>query len=223
MENPVKEISSIIHGLTVDGAPAHQRLILETFFTSDVGFEHPICHIGRFSTPLESRTLLLAIYRWYKHLSYAIKLDVNSIAFDEPKRRLYLDITQDFTFWFFPWYHIHADLVSVLQLRRVNEKWFISQQSDLYQTEQWMQFWFPGSWTVVVIIKRLAALGCVLSGSVVMLLGMLWEAAVGGHLAHPAAKNHVLQFRGLGEEDKVEELITSEERKSYTFVGKSEK
>jgi len=117
MDDPVAEIAPIILGLTTT-PPATQRQTLERYFTPNASFDHPLCYVDSFFYPLESRRVLLSVYRWYKILSPVIELKVNSIAFDEPHGRLYVDATQVFTFWFIPWKHITAELVTVLQLEK---------------------------------------------------------------------------------------------------------
>jgi hypothetical protein len=89
---------------------------------------------------------------------------VESVAFDEQKSRLYVSVRQIFTFWFFPFVHVPATLVTVLDLQKYrrpaaeatdgslseyssdglerDEKWYIESQTDLYQFEQWVGF-FP--------------------------------------------------------------------------------
>lgn len=165
------EIASVIKGLTTT-PPEHQRHVVETYFLPNGAFDHPLCHVNRFYHPVTSRSLVLAIYRWYKFLSPVINIDIKSIgqflmlagcepwpleytngvaAFDETKGRLYVNCTQVFTFWFIPWHHIIVELVTVLDLEKhkppnsIDEdtkKWYIAKQNDLYQLEEWVAF-FP--------------------------------------------------------------------------------
>lgn len=180
MEDPIHEVGPLIHSLTTTTSPSTQRKTLERYFTSNASFDHPLCAVDSSLSPIESRRLLLAVYRWYKILSPIISLDVNSVAFDDCKGRLYVDATQIFTFWFLPWIRVRAELVTVLTLEKRHERrgaggriggivngdgtglvngvvngdgdsgidrWYITQQKDLYQTEQWLGFLpFIGLW-----------------------------------------------------------------------------
>lgn len=76
MENPVKEISTIIESL-VKGQPSVQKSTLYTYFTADAQFTHPFCKTWSFDG---SRYLMEYIYRWYKVMSPTIDLTVNSVG-----------------------------------------------------------------------------------------------------------------------------------------------
>lgn len=195
MENPVTEITPIITALTTS-PPIHQRHVIETYFLPDSSFDHPLCRVPRCQNSFFfSRFLILAIYRWYKVLSPNIQIGVNSVAFDEPKGKLYVDSTQVFIFWFIPWHHIVVSLVSVLDLEKRlvvprqgeqqpgegEEKWYIARQNDLYQTDQWVAF-LPflslGARTIVGIMKGLAALACLVGATLATLVGVVGECGV---------------------------------------------
>ncbi|RPB13253.1 hypothetical protein P167DRAFT_136617 [Morchella conica CCBAS932] len=195
MENPVTEIAPIITALTTS-PPIHQRHVLETYFLPDSSFDHPLYRVHHCQNSFfTSRFLILAIYRCYKVLSPNIQINVNSVAFDEPKGKLYVDSMQVFTFWFTPWHHIVVSLVSVLDLEKRlvvprqgeqqpeegEEKWYIARQNDLYQTDQWiafLPFLFPGARTIVGIVKDLAALACLIGATLAALMGVVGECGV---------------------------------------------
>ncbi|KAI5851101.1 hypothetical protein DFP73DRAFT_535961 [Morchella snyderi] len=95
-------MAPIITALTTS-PPAHQRHVLETYFLPDSSFDHPLCRVRRRQKSFfTSRFLILTIYRWYKVPSPNIKIDVNSVAFDEPKGKLDVDSMRVLTFWFIP-------------------------------------------------------------------------------------------------------------------------
>lgn len=85
--NTVKEIPGVIHALT-EGSPVQQKKTLETYFTPDASFTHPLCRTGSFahlSLPgglgeINSRWVIWMIYRWYKILSPRIELGVDSVG-----------------------------------------------------------------------------------------------------------------------------------------------
>ncbi|RFU76648.1 flavin-binding monooxygenase [Trichoderma arundinaceum] len=103
MENPVQEIASVIDTLT-KGTPQQQQDTLNTYFLSNASFIHPFCRvpsISKGSIPLardvDSRWLILGIYRWYRTLSPRISLTVDSSVFDQRNRTLYVSIRQTFS------------------------------------------------------------------------------------------------------------------------------
>jgi hypothetical protein len=97
MENPVKEIKSVVYQLTATNSPDIQKATLESYMTSDVAFRHPVCSVK--SGP-NSRDTVLGIYqyvqldfistenvfkqipycRWYRVLSPKIDIQVESIG-----------------------------------------------------------------------------------------------------------------------------------------------
>ncbi|KAF8544697.1 hypothetical protein BDD12DRAFT_814395 [Trichophaea hybrida] len=193
MEDPVAEIPSIIQSLTTS-SPSAQRKALESYFVPNARFDHPLCRIDPFTYPLLSRGFILAIYRWYKLLSPIIELEVESVAFDEPHSRLYVSVRQIFTFWFFPFVRVPAELVVVLDLKKhrgdesLSEvsyddlehderyRWYIESQTDLYQFEQWVGF-FPVVGLLgrmfVLLCKRITGWCCLVFSTVVLWLGMV--------------------------------------------------
>jgi hypothetical protein len=60
MEDPAKEISSIVQQLVATDSPNVQKAALETYMTPDVAFRHPFCAVE--SEP-NSRDSLLGIYQ----------------------------------------------------------------------------------------------------------------------------------------------------------------
>lgn len=124
MDHPVKEIRPIIKSLT-QGTPAEQQQTLETYFTPDATFAHPFCRVPSIptyalpflpDTPVNSRLVMLFIYRWYRILSPHIDVDISSAVHDQKQNLLYLQITQAFTFFFLPFYTPRIRLTTVLHL-----------------------------------------------------------------------------------------------------------
>ncbi|KAF4551953.1 Hypothetical protein D9617_11g008000 [Elsinoe fawcettii] len=114
MEDPVKEIPTIISLLTTT-PPSTQLATINKYFTPSATFVHPFCR-----TPItpDSRWHLSRIYRWYKIMSPRISIQVHSVAFDEPKRVLYVGISQVFAIWLVPFHRAKVSLVTVLHLER---------------------------------------------------------------------------------------------------------
>ncbi|ORY04295.1 hypothetical protein BCR34DRAFT_627114 [Clohesyomyces aquaticus] len=170
MENPVKEISGVIHLLT-QSPPSRQRETIQTYFTPNASFTHPFCRTGSWEN---SRTLIQAIYRWYKIMSPRIEMTVNSIAYDEPNLTLYVDISQVFRIYIIPFYRAPVRLVTVLKLGRSegDRKYYIESQNDLYQVDQFVKFVAPGSWVLVWLWQFWATFFCLLGAAA------LWPVSV---------------------------------------------
>ena len=123
MEDPVQEISNIIHTLT-QALPSQQKAAIEQYFTPTASFTHPFCATSSWSTniavpyfgSLNSRLAILGIYRWYKILSPHISLTVESVTFNEGTSKLYVDIHQHFRLWIVPFYDADVRLTTILQL-----------------------------------------------------------------------------------------------------------
>ncbi|OJD32693.1 uncharacterized protein BKCO1_3700010 [Diplodia corticola] len=171
MENPENEVAQVIYLLT-QSPPRAQRAAIEKYFTRNASFTHPFCRTGKFGN---SRALIVAIYRWYKIMSPRIDLRVNSVAFDQTNLILYVHISQVFRVWLIPFYSAPASLVTVLHLARVpasrsadekgeagRAKYYITAQNDLYQTSEFVRFFWPGGFLFVWMWQLAATFFCVL-------------------------------------------------------------
>ncbi|KAH8724403.1 hypothetical protein GQ44DRAFT_617971, partial [Phaeosphaeriaceae sp. PMI808] len=154
----VEEIPGVIHLLT-QAPPSIQLETIETYFTPDASFIHPFCRTGNWS---HSLWLMAGIYRWYKIMSPRIDLQVKSVAFDQSNLILYVQIFQVFRIWFIPFYCAPVDLTTVIQLRRNDgdDKYYIYEQNDLYQVDQFVKFLVPGSWVLVYAWQIGASVFC---------------------------------------------------------------
>ncbi|CAO2654411.1 Nn.00g111440.m01.CDS01 [Neocucurbitaria sp. VM-36] len=170
MENPVKEISGVIHLLT-QSPPSVQREAIETYFTPNASFTHPFCRTGSWPN---SRWLVERIYQWYKIMSPSIDITVQSVALDEPNLVLYVQIFQIFGIWLIPFYYAPVKLTSVLTLKhnRGDGKYYIDSQNDLYQVDQFVKFFAPGGWILVWLWHFMATFFCVVG--VVLLRPVSW-------------------------------------------------
>ncbi|KAB5532753.1 hypothetical protein GE09DRAFT_1291928 [Coniochaeta sp. 2T2.1] len=122
MDDPVKQIEGVIRSLT-QGSPNEQSAALNRYYVPNAEFIHPFCRVPPFSNvslPLigevQSRQLVLAIYRWYRIISPRIDLEVNSVQFDDARQKLYVDISQRFSLWFVPFMVANVNLVCRLSL-----------------------------------------------------------------------------------------------------------
>lgn len=80
----MKEIRTVIRDL-VQGSPKEQYDALFNHFTEDAAFTHPFCHVPSFGNvdipflfTINSRWLVLMIYRWYRILSPNIAMNIES-------------------------------------------------------------------------------------------------------------------------------------------------
>ncbi|KAK0751129.1 hypothetical protein B0T18DRAFT_401814 [Schizothecium vesticola] len=124
MEHPVKDIRNVLRSLT-QGSPEEQHDAITRYFTPSASFIHPFCRVPSFSDirvpfsggTINSRALILAIYKWYKILSPRVDIEIESTVFDERANLLYLTAHQTFSLWFLPFHQARAvRLVTVLHL-----------------------------------------------------------------------------------------------------------
>ncbi|BFZ65328.1 hypothetical protein YB2330_006494 [Saitoella coloradoensis] len=165
MENPVKEIGSIVHALTTTSSPDEQRETVRRYFTADAAFDHPYVLIEHGQN---SRDYIEKIYQWYKVMSPEIKLTVHGVAWDERNHKLYIDAEQVFTHFFLPHIHCTVRLTSKITLRPTlspsGTRYYISAQEDFYQDHDAVAFLpFYGQlflkW-MLLAGKRVAGYGC---------------------------------------------------------------
>lgn len=96
-------------------------------------------------------------------MSPKIILNVNGAAYDEDNRKLYVDISQIFSIWFIPFHQSKVNLTTVLELTQTSgsRKYYIKSQNDLYQVDQFFQFFAPwGIGTVIVALWHFGATFC---------------------------------------------------------------
>ncbi|KAH8588032.1 hypothetical protein B0O99DRAFT_377588 [Bisporella sp. PMI_857] len=170
MDHPRCQISHVIKSLT-EGSPAEQKQTLESYFLPDSSFTHPFCRIPRFSRnhvpflgDINSRWVIWIIYRWYRILSPKIVLEVQSIVFDESLRVLYVEIQQVFCPFFLPFYKSNVHLTTKLRLYQSphNGNYYVFSQEDLYQTNEFVKFFWPSGATILYLWQISATMVCVI-------------------------------------------------------------
>ena len=71
------------------GSAEEQKHALQTYFQPDAAFQHPLCRVPSLSCQrgslfrggeVNSRMMIMAIYRWYRLLSPKIDFKINSIG-----------------------------------------------------------------------------------------------------------------------------------------------
>lgn len=119
---------------------------MSTFFLPHASFAHPFCRVPSFAPGavplargLDSRCLVLAIYRWYRTLSPRIDVHVDAAGlsppppvppprpladargppvFDQRSGQLFVSLRQTFAIWFIPFYRAPVRLTTVLRLEQ---------------------------------------------------------------------------------------------------------
>ncbi|KAK0627201.1 hypothetical protein B0T14DRAFT_403514, partial [Immersiella caudata] len=119
---PVRDIRGVIRSLA-QGTPAEQQETINRYFLPSASFTHPFVRVPSFANktvPLlgevNSRMLILAIYKWYKLLSPQITLQIESTVFDQRANLLYVTLSQTFSLWFLPFHKSPVRLVTLLHL-----------------------------------------------------------------------------------------------------------
>ncbi|RDA94200.1 hypothetical protein CP533_6643 [Ophiocordyceps camponoti-saundersi (nom. inval.)] len=167
MEHPVDDISGVITTLAT-GSPAEQEATLQNYFLSNASFSHPMCRVPSFpkgtipfAPNVDSRAIILQIYRWYRTLSPHVDINVDSAVFDEGTGQLCVEIHQTVAFFLMPLYKQSVRLIILLRLRqgmspdavedgncavpgRERSRYFIASQEDLYTLNDLAQFVVPG-------------------------------------------------------------------------------
>ncbi|KAL4908601.1 hypothetical protein BDW74DRAFT_175283 [Aspergillus multicolor] len=178
MEDPVAEISTVVHRLT-QSPPSLQEETIDRYFTRNAEFIHPFCRIW---TLPGSRWGVKKIYQWYKIMSPHIDLEVRSIAFDKENLKLYISMFQVFSIWVVPFHVAPVTLTSVLDLSTDpgdgreddgKKRYYIQKQEDLYQTSEFIKFVVPwGGHALVLMWHAFATLFSILS--VYVLYPVMW-------------------------------------------------
>ncbi|KAI0404511.1 hypothetical protein F4802DRAFT_567316 [Xylaria palmicola] len=196
MENPEEEISGVIHSLT-QGTREEQEKTLNDYFLPDAYFVHPFCRVPSFESvhvpfnktewAVNSRFLVLLVYRWYKIMSPRISLEVDSTSFDKKTNSLYATIRQTFTVWLVPFslWQANVKLVCLLELAHLpvgddrqpllledgftemnrssntaaapKKRYFIRGQQDHYQINDMISFVAPLGGAALIYLWQLLA------------------------------------------------------------------
>ncbi|EAA62499.1 hypothetical protein AN5339.2 [Aspergillus nidulans FGSC A4] len=180
MEDPVAEISTVVHLLT-QSPPSVQGETVDRFFTRDAESIHPFCRIWKYNG---SRWGVKKIYQWYKIMSPHIDLEVRSIAYDKDKLKLYLSMHQVFSIWIVPFHTAPVALVTVLDLATDpgderqesaggKKQYYIRKQEDFYQTSEFIKFVVPyGGHMLVMMWHAFASLFSIMG--VFLLWPVMW-------------------------------------------------
>ncbi|PWN88650.1 hypothetical protein FA10DRAFT_281115 [Acaromyces ingoldii] len=163
MQDPVREISSVVKGLVQARNATEQRDTLERHFAPDASFDHPLCTVV--SGPNSRDAGLLPIYQWLRCM-FTPQIEVHNVGFDKEANKLFLDASQKLTPNIFPLSRVYAPvvrLIVVLFLQRgADGKFYIKRQEDYYEPQTLPGKLVPGGELIVTSIKRIAAFNCML-------------------------------------------------------------
>ncbi|KAF8197124.1 hypothetical protein BJ912DRAFT_954843 [Pholiota molesta] len=193
MENPVKEIKSVVYQLTATNSPDVQKAALESYMTSDVAFRHPVCSVN--SGP-NSRDTVLGIYQWYRILSPKIDIQVESIVFDSDQNVIYLEGVQWFKLFILPFKPAPARLIVRLTLRKQEGLFYISEQEDFYHTDDFAALLLPPIAPFIRLALVIAGILSSIFASLAQLFG-LWAPSP-GHRAQEV-NGHIEPSEAAGE------------------------
>ncbi|KAF8639317.1 hypothetical protein AX17_001597 [Amanita inopinata Kibby_2008] len=132
MQDPVREIKSVVEQLTAADSPDVQKAAVYKYYTPDAGFRHPLSQVD--PGPL-SRESILGIYQWYRIISPNVSIHLDNIVYDEPHSVLLLDVIQKFHLFFLPMDPAPSRLLVRLTLKEDNGMYLIAMQEDFFHPE----------------------------------------------------------------------------------------
>ena len=113
------------------------------------------------------------------------------MAFDKENSILYVDIRQTFRIFAFALLGYKADVALVTKLslehRPSEGRYYIKEQNDLYQTDQFAKFLWFGLWRLVIVWHLISMVVCILL------------AAVGGPVSFVEEKLQVGEVKDLSD------------------------
>lgn len=173
------EISEIINGL-IKARPSIQQATVEKYFIPSLSFRHPLCTVPSFRG---SRWVYLKVLQWYKIMSPRIESEIHSIAYDEKNLKLYVNMSQLFSVWLWPFHMGSANLTAMLDLTtdpgdwrsqgQGQKRYYVRRHEDLYQTCEIINFILPHvGHPFMIMMMGLATVVCVMG--VFVLWPIMW-------------------------------------------------
>ncbi|PRP80248.1 hypothetical protein PROFUN_12187 [Planoprotostelium fungivorum] len=168
MNNPPAEVEDVIRKLTL-GSKEDLLNVVNTYFTQDASFDHPLAWVQ--SSPKHSRESVLNIYRAYHVLSEISKIEINSIDWNPENLHLVVDLFETLSFplqW--PRGPMKLRLVVVLKFRKVDDKYYIKSQEDLFPIQDLLHL-VPFGKFIISTVKTVASFNGQIIGAVAHRLG----------------------------------------------------
>ncbi|TKY90048.1 hypothetical protein EX895_000046 [Sporisorium graminicola] len=186
MEDPVSEIRGVVKGLVAARNASEQKYCMQRYFAPDASFDHVLCTVA--SGPSSRDKGLLPIYQFLRVISKS-DIEVFHVAFDQQTNKLFLEAVQTLR----PNLPVVRDVIAkdarivvALQLQRgADGKFYIKSQQDLYAPQVLPFGIIPGGETVTMLVKKIAALNCIIMLAIVQLLFGYWKPGkdpLGSHL-----------------------------------------
>ncbi|QSZ29243.1 hypothetical protein DSL72_003755 [Monilinia vaccinii-corymbosi] len=242
MDHPKTQIAHIMHTLC-SGSPSAQKETLETYFTPDASFSHPLCSVPSFSSvtipglgEVNSRWVLSCIYRWYKVLSPRVKVGVDGIEYNSETQSLFVQLHQDFHLFFLPLFATTANLTTIISLtpspasspssdaagssegrRRI--RYLIKHQEDLYQSTEIVKFFWPGGTQIVGFGRLVATLLCIVGAMAFAPITWMEQWGWFGNGKDVKEKGRGDEVDGEENGDEVNGVIRSKREKKRTNHG----
>ncbi|KAJ1030571.1 hypothetical protein NDA16_001480 [Ustilago loliicola] len=180
MEDPVNEIRGVVKGLVAARNASEQKYCIQRYFAPDASFDHVLCTVS--SGPNSRDNGLLPIYQWLRVISrsdievYSTnKLFLEAVQTLRPNLPIIRDVIAK-----------DARIVVALQLQRgADGKFYIKSQEDHYAVQVLPFGLVPGGETATVLVKKIAALNCIIFVGIFQLLFGYWKPGkdpLGSHL-----------------------------------------
>ncbi|KAI9569676.1 hypothetical protein HD554DRAFT_2090028 [Boletus coccyginus] len=124
MQDPKKEITSIIRKLCTTRDANELEETVKRHFTTDASFSHPLCTAN-------SRNEILGLFQWYRLASPETYIDVSSVMYDPELNVLVVEVRERLNVWFIPLPGKTGRMVVRLQLRKINGLHYIAIEEDM--------------------------------------------------------------------------------------------
>ncbi|WFC98513.1 hypothetical protein MYAM1_001241 [Malassezia yamatoensis] len=173
MEDPRKEIAHVVKGLCSAKDANQQRDTIQTYFTADASFDHPMCSVA--SYPNSRDTGVLPIYQWLRIMFMDTLIDVHDIGLDPRTNKLFIKVTQtlrcNLALIRCLWAPTVALVVELDLVKGKDQKYYIARQVDYYQIQEVLYIVFPFAKKLVVAIKLFTGFLCMIFALLFQLLG----------------------------------------------------
>ncbi|KAI9729188.1 MAG: hypothetical protein M1834_007095 [Cirrosporium novae-zelandiae] len=134
MNNPITEIVTAIDHCAGARNADEQVTAFHRYFTTDASFLHPLCYVP---SGKDSRKRFIGIFLFYRSVISKATFDITSVAFNEEKGMLYVDLIQMPSFRVVSWllwgWTPKVPMHIIFHLRKEDGKWRIDSEEDVVQ------------------------------------------------------------------------------------------
>ncbi|KIJ47848.1 hypothetical protein M422DRAFT_163336 [Sphaerobolus stellatus SS14] len=173
MENPAEQLPGAIKMITQAINADIQKAAIEQFFTHDAGFNHPAITVVPYD---RSRDDIISIYQWYRISSPRVDMVIDDVTFSAEKMKAFISIRQKLHKVYIPWAPMTVPSVLIVQMDFVKkgDLYYIKQQDDYYEPEDWLKLNLPLLSPFVTNFKALATAWCTVIARLAQLVG-IWK------------------------------------------------